>query len=241
MVQSTARWAGNEDVVDDGAARAGTLHPHHLPIVENGELPALHQNVHGNGTAVRARALGAADEMGRDVAARGVIPAAARPPAARDRRAGDGGADGRGAKLAILAIGLELRRVGEYREDEGMSRGQRQDPAARRTAARNLDHHPQKGGHVEFIPAEAARLHDPVKAGADEGVVGLGQDRAGGFAGGLARAQEGPHRHGAGDHRLWRQRRLGRRYRGRGIAAGARFPVRRHVFLRLFFGPSSRQ
>ncbi len=119
-------------------------------------------------------------------------------------------AGGRRAKFAIIAIGFDLRALLEPRQDKWMASSQRQHPSARGASARDFDHHAMKRRDVEFVAAEAARLHDAIETRARERLIGRGQDAPCPFAFGLLRAQHPAHLAGARDHRLGREGGLGR-------------------------------
>src|ERR1700731_1660510 len=65
-----------------------------------------------------------------------------------------------------------LRPLGPMRGDEkGMRRTEREAPAGRWMAMRNLQHGPVEGRDVELVAAEHARLQRAIKAGVEERLV----------------------------------------------------------------------
>src|SRR5581483_2918369 len=72
---------------------------------------------------------------------------------------------------------LALRLLGEVRGDrDRVPGGERELPAARRTAPRDLDDQPVEVAQAELVAAEAPRLDDPVEARIQELLVDLIRD-----------------------------------------------------------------
>src|SRR6185437_9893277 len=93
-----------EEIVGDDALRTGALHSDHPPIVDDGELVALQQNMHVDGLAVGADAHRAAEQVSRHVTAGGVVPGAVAAPAALGRNHRRRGADSGTTEFAVAAI-----------------------------------------------------------------------------------------------------------------------------------------
>ena len=90
-----------------------------------------------------------------------------------------------------------LRTLVERRHQKRVPGRQRQHPSAVRAAARNFDHHPQKGGQVEFIAAEDSWLQDAIETGGSESLIGVVRDATVFLHRVLALAQHRAHRLGA--------------------------------------------
>src|SRR5689334_11808676 len=69
---------GDKDLLNHHAARAGALHPDHIPVVENPEVIAIKQNPSKTRGRRRVRACEKRhpEEMRADVAPRRIIPSA---------------------------------------------------------------------------------------------------------------------------------------------------------------------
>ena len=193
----------NERVLDDDALRAGALHAHHVPVIDDAVLAALqHQLDHARcRLAVGVGHDRAAEVMRAHVAAGGRGPRRGDAIAARHR---DGRARRverrRAAEFASRAVELALTLQREVRKDHRVAGGERQHPAGLRTAARDFRHHAVEGRHVELVAAEAARLDDAVETRADQLGVDVIRHAAERLAVGLPRAQHGTQRGRAGDH-----------------------------------------
>ena len=84
---------------------------------------------------------------------------------------------GRTAELAGCTVYVALTFLGEKRQNDWMTGGQREHPAGLRAAARDFHHHSVEGRDVELVAAEPARLHDPVEACANQLVVDVFGER----------------------------------------------------------------
>ena len=147
----------------------------------------------------------AADEVRGRVAARAVVPPAVQPVAAVDAH-GPGRQVGERAAEVTVAEELDLALLGPHGHLVRVAGGEREDPAAGRAPARQLDGDAQEGLEAELEAAEAPRLDDAEEARLDVVAVGLVGEAAERLAFGLALAQRVAHRGGSG-HQLVRRRR----------------------------------
>ncbi len=184
---------GHEQVLDHHAARPGAAHAEGVPVVDDRVRLARE----GRPAGVPRFALHGdpADEVRGRVAARAVVPPAVEAVAAVDADRPRRQVRQRAAEVTV-AEQLDLTLLGPHGHGVRVAGGERVDPAARGTAARELDGHAQEGLQPELEPAEAPRLDDPEEAGLDVVAVGLVGEAAERLAFSLALAQRVAHRGG---------------------------------------------
>ena len=143
------------------------------------------------GRARLARHEGACHEVRRVVDAGRVVP---RPGDGIAAVRGGGGAELHGpagnADVAGRAVDLRLRVLAPVAQQMGMAGGERERPAGRGAAPRDLGHDRDEVAQGELVATEAARLQSAVEARLDEVGLGLVEDLPGGLGGGLALAEE---------------------------------------------------
>ena len=193
---------GDERIFDHHAARAGALHPDHVPVVDDFELIAIKEYP---GVAERGFGFGivhhcGAEEMRGEVAAGSVVPGAFHAIAAIAGNANAAGhADAGSAHIARGAEDFALSAFGQLRRENRVAGSEREHPGAFRAASRDRDHDPNEIGQREFVAAEKSRLQDAIEAGSKESIVGVFGQLARLFALGLAFAQQRTQSFGAAE------------------------------------------
>ena len=209
------RCSGTKHVLADDALGARPAQADHVPVVDDLEVGAVDEQPH---EPRRLAALHdrAAHEVGRVVTARGVVPGAADGVAAvRGHRHAGLHRPARNAQVAVAPYTSACASSLQWLRRCGWPAGQREHPAARRTASGDLAHHADEVAQAELVAAEAARLERAVEAGLDERFVRLVEQAARRLRRGLPFAEHGhellrPRQH-LGRRQVWLRRRdLGR-------------------------------